>query len=213
VNIAIRRVVALCSMVVGCLGVFGLLYLMNEASQPPKKEAADAAKDFKVEKQAKKKNKPKPKKRESKTKKVARSVRAAPMPNISSSMSGLNFDLPQFQSNSLVGADKLLGSAGDNKRLVMTGDSVDALPKPRSRKAPEYPSKARERGIEGHVVLRIKVSERGDVEHVRVMESEPRGVFDMVAVSAINDWTFDPAQYQGKAVAVSVSQRIPFRLN
>ena len=135
------------------------------------------------------------------------------MPNISSSMSGLNFDLPQFQTGDLVGADKLLADSGGSKRLVMTGDSVDALPVPRSRQAPEYPAKARERGIEGHVVLTIKVSERGEVEHVRVVESEPRGVFDMVAVNAINAWTFAPARYQGQPVAVSVSQRIPFRLN
>ena len=128
-------------------------------------------------------------------------------------MSGLSFDLPQFQSDDLLGADKLFSGADGDKRLVMTSDSVDSLPKPRQRRSPEYPSKARERGIEGHVVLKIKVNERGDVEHVRVVESEPMGVFDMVAVNAINDWQFDPATYKGQPVAVSVSQRIPFRLN
>lgn len=209
---ASRRIAAFGSMIFGCAGVFGLLYYMNELNQPPKKEASKGAKEFKVEKQPKKKKR-QPKKKKTRVKKTVRTTRAAPMPNISSAMSGLSFDLPQFNNDDLVGADKLLGGSEGNKRLVMTGDSVDSLPTPRTRKAPEYPSKARERGIEGHVVLKIKVSERGDVENVRVMESEPRGVFDMVAVNAVNSWTFEPAKYQGEPVAVSVSQRIPFRLN
>ncbi len=211
-SIVLRRLVAFATMVLGCAGVFGLLFLMNELNQPPKKEAAADAKEFHVKKQPKKK-KTQPKKKPAKAKKIARTARAAPMPNISSAMSGMSFDLPQFHSDDLVGTDKLLGGGDSNKRLVMTGDSVDSLPTPRSRKSPEYPSKARERGIEGHVVLKIKVSERGEVEQVRVVESEPVGVFDMVAVNAINDWTFDPARYEGEPVAVSVSQRIPFRLN
>ncbi len=207
-----RHGVAIASMLAGTLGVFALLFLMNELNQPPKKEAAKEAKNIQVQKQPKKKKK-QPKKKPTKRKKVARAVRAAPMPNIGSAMSGLNFDMPGFQSGGIVGAETLLGGSTANKSLVMTSDSVDSLPKPRSRTAPEYPAKARERGIEGHVVLKIKVSERGDVEQVRVVESEPKGVFDRVAVRAIHDWTFAPAQYQGMPVAVSVSQRIPFRLN
>ena len=208
---ASRHVAAFCSMVLGCGGVLGLVYYMNELNQPPKKEEAKVAKDFKVEKLAKKK--PEVKKKQVKPKKTVRTERTAPMPNISSPMSGLSFDLPQFASDDLFGADTLLSGSESSKSLVMTGDSVDTLPRPRTRKAPEYPSSARERGIEGQVVLSIKVSEDGRVEQVRVVDSEPRGVFDTVAIAAVNDWTFDPAKYQGKAVAVSVSQRIPFRLN
>lgn len=210
-NKMLRRFIAFGTMIAGCAGVFGLLFLMNELNQPPKKDAAKESKEFHVKKQPKKK-KPQPKKQETKAKKVARTARAAPMPNISSAMSGMSFDLPQFDTGELVGTDKLLGGNESNRKLVMTGDSVDVLPTPRTRKSPEYPAKARERGIEGHVVLKIKVNERGEVEQVRVVESEPMGVFDMVAVNAINDWTFDPAKYQGEPVAVSVSQRIPFRL-
>ncbi len=211
-SLAARHLVALGSMAVGTHGVFGLLYLMNEFGQPPKKEAAKEGKSIEVQKQPKKKKKAK-REKPRKTKSVARVARAAPMPNITSAMSGLSFDMPSFQSGALVGAEKLLGNSAGNKSLVMTSDSVDSLPRPVSRKAPEYPAKARERGIEGHVLLKIKVTERGDVEQVRVVESQPKGVFDMVAVRAIHDWRFDPAQYQGQPVAVSVSQKIPFRLN
>jgi periplasmic protein TonB len=206
-----RHLVAALFMALGSAGVFGLLYYMNELNQPPTPDVSRSAKSFEVAKPPPKK--PAAKKPKTRARKTVRSAPSAPMPNISSALSGLSFDLPQFSNEGLMGADQLLGGSQSSKRLVMTGDSVDSLPTPRTRKAPEYPSKARERGIEGHVVLKIKVDERGGVEQVRVVESEPSGVFDMVAVAAVHDWTFAPARYQGEAVAVSVSQRIPFRLN
>lgn len=210
-RIVLRHGAAFCSMILGCAGVMGLLFYMNSINQPPAKEASKAASDFKVEKRVKKK--PEVQKPKAKPTKSVEVARTAPMPNISSALSGLSFDLPQFANDDFVGTDKLLGGSEGNQRLVMTGDSVDTLPRPRTRKSPEYPAQARERGIEGQVVLNIKVNEDGRVEHVRIVASEPSGVFDRVAIAAVNDWTFDPALYQGKAVAVSVSQKIPFRLN
>ncbi|MEM9494197.1 MAG: energy transducer TonB, partial [Myxococcota bacterium] len=146
-------------------------------------------------------------------KRAAKPVRTAPTPNVMTSLSGLSFDLPQFENTQFTNTDQLLGAAGANKKLVMTEETVDALPKPRNRITPEYPAKARQRGVQGHVLLKIKVSERGDVERVKVVDAEPPGVFDMVAVAAIRQWTFDPATYKGEPVAISVQQRIPFRLN
>jgi protein TonB len=206
-----RRLGALTAMVAGTAAVSLLTFWMNEASQPPQREAARQAADFKVEKQPKKKQqprqKPKPKPRQ-----AMRSAQRAPAPNVTTQLSGLSFDLPQFATADVLGTDKLLSSAGD-KKLTMTEDAVDSLPEPRSRKAPEYPPRARERGIQGHVLLKIKVSELGEVEQVRVVEAQPIGVFEDVAVNAVRQWTFQPATYKGSPVPVSVSQKIPFRLN
>jgi len=46
-----------------------------------------------------------------------------------------------------------------------------------------------------------------------VLESEPEGLFDDVAVMAIKEWHFHPAQYQGQAVKVWAKQKIRFDLN
>lgn len=206
-----RHVVATLSMIFGVVGVLSLVYYMNEINQPPTKEASAGSKAFHIEKT----QKPPPKvvKKTSKSKKRTQRVQAIASPNIASAMSGLSFELPQFENAGLVGADQLLDAAGDSKRLVHTNDTVDVKPRPTSRKPPEYPPKARERGIEGFVLLNIKISERGSVENVRVMASEPQGVFDMVAVAAVHDWTFEPGQSKGQPVPVSMKQRIPFRLN
>lgn len=207
----LRRFVAVVTMGLGIAGVFTLLYSMNELTKPPDPDPPKAAIDFGPPPPPPKKPPPPPKPKPQKHR-VAQVSRAAPPPSITTALSGLSFDLPQFEASDALGTDKLL-SAADNKKLVMTEDSVDSLPRPLARKSPEYPTKARARGIEGHVTLKIKVSERGDVEQIRVVEATPAGVFEEVAVNAVREWRFEPAQYKGTPVAVAVSQKIPFRLN
>lgn len=211
-NLYIRRVSAIVSMVFGCAGVFGLLYYMNELTKPPRPEQAKVAKAFQVEKKQKKKKRQQPKPTK-KRQRVQTASKPAPMPNITTAMSGLSFDLPQFQNDQLMNTGRLLDDNERDKKLVMTEDTVDSLPRARTQKAPVYPSKARQRGIQGHVMLKLRVSERGDVEHVKVVDAQPSGVFEAVALAAVREWTFEPALYKGTPVAISVSQRIPFQLN
>jgi periplasmic protein TonB len=207
-----RRIAAVLFMATGVVGVFAMLYYMNELTSPPAKEPPKKAADFGASPPPPPK-KPPPPKQKPKPRQVAQVSRAAPPPSVTTALSGLSFDLPQFAASDALGADKLLSGADSGKKLVMTEDSVDSLPRPVTRRSPEYPERARARGIEGHVTLKIKVSERGDVEQVRVVESSPIGVFEDVAVVAVQQWRFEPATYQGTPVAVAVSQRIPFRLN
>jgi protein TonB len=192
--------------------VLGLLIGMNECVESPQKEEKQASRDFTVEKKQKKKEPPR-RPRERKRQTTAEARRRAPMPDISTPLSGLSFDLPEFQTADLMGADQLLGGDQGSKQLVMTEDSVDSLPQPRSRIAPEYPARARQRGIQGHVLLKLRVNERGEVAGIRVVEARPIGVFEDVAIAAVEKWVFEPARYQGNPVSISVSQKIPFRLN
>jgi len=208
-----RRLSAFLGMFTGSLLVFFLLYAMNEFTDKPEKEKPKEAAAFVVDKAKKKppkRQKPKPRK----TRKTKSTARRAPAPNIGTSLSGLSFDLPQFENADLTaGSDRLLGGAGDDKSLVMTEDSVDSLPTPRSRTAPAYPDKARSRGITGYVTLKLKVTEDGRVERVKVVDSNPVGVFEDSAIAAVQNWSFDPATYKGEPVAIEVTQKIPFRLN
>jgi protein TonB len=207
-----RRLGALLGMVAGTVAVAMLTLWMNEAAEPPPQEAGKSMAEFKVDKPPEKKQQPRQQPRP-KPRQAMRAAQRAPAPNITTQLSGLSFDLPQFQSSDVLGTDKLLSGADGSKKLTMTEDAVDSLPEPRSRRAPEYPSKARERGIQGHVMLRLKISDSGDVEQVKVVDAQPVGVFEDVAVAAVRQWTFQPATYRGAPVAVSVSQKIPFRLN
>jgi TonB family protein len=55
---------------------------------------------------------------------------------------------------------------------------------------PTYPDTAEARGIEGYVTLEFTVNPFGDIANAHVVASEPRGVFDLAALSAVSRWRY-----------------------
>lgn len=84
--------------------------------------------------------------------------------------------------------------------------------KARYRPTPRYPASARQRGVEGEVVVRMRVDARGRVIDVAIVRSNPPGVFDDAARQAARAYRFDPAVQGGQAVESTVEQRIAFKL-
>lgn len=80
---------------------------------------------------------------------------------------------------------------------------------PTSRVPPEYPTRAQRRGLEGHVELQFLIRPDGSVDRssIRVVESQPRNVFDSAAERAVSRWQFEPAQGVRRA-----RQRLEFQL-
>ncbi len=62
-----------------------------------------------------------------------------------------------------------------------------------SNPAPTYPEQALERGWEGSVLLRVKVSANGSPETVTVKQSSGRNVLDNAALKTVKGWKFSPA--------------------
>ena len=89
---------------------------------------------------------------------------------------------------------------------------VDRKPQPLYCPEPAYPRSARRRGVEGHVMVRFTVDARGRVEEVRVVESEPKGVFDGSALRAVKGWRFEPAVKDEIPVAVTVETDLHFSI-
>jgi len=206
-----RHGFALGSMAVGTVLVLGLVIAMNSAVEPPTAKLVEAATDFAVEKKPPPKKQKAPKPNRTKRVKSAAAPRA-PLPNVASVVGGVDFDLPGVEGADLGSlGQSLLGDA--NRNTAMTADSVDEPPKTRRRVLPQYPNRARERGIEGYVTLKLKVSSGGDVSSVRVVEAKPKGVFEQVAVASVQQWQFDPGMYEGQPVETWVNQTVRFRLN
>lgn len=90
---------------------------------------------------------------------------------------------------------------------------VDQLPGKVSGRLPSYPYWARARGAEGFVILRFVVDVQGKVGKMEVDQvvGDPR--FADVAREAVAHWTFTPAIYNSKPVAVWCVQRIQFKLD
>nr|WP_267957662.1 energy transducer TonB [Halomonas zhangzhouensis] len=80
---------------------------------------------------------------------------------------------------------------------------------PTNRVPPEYPSRAQRRGLEGHVELQFLIRPDGSVDRssIRVVESQPRNVFDSAAEQAVARWQFEPANGVRRA-----RQRLEFQL-
>jgi TonB family protein len=69
-----------------------------------------------------------------------------------------------------------------------------------STPAPPYPRDALARKQGGRVLLHVLVSTSGSIKDVRVVESEPQGVFDAVSIEAAKQWKLQPQLEDGKPV-------------
>lgn len=85
-------------------------------------------------------------------------------------------------------------------------------PRPIAKVAPEYPAQARSRKIEGFVELEFLVTTNGSAEEIRVVRSEPEGLFDRNAVRALMRWKFKPAERDGKREATRTRTTLNFEL-
>ena len=77
--------------------------------------------------------------------------------------------------------------------------------------SPKYPESERLRETEGKVVVEITVSTSGDVDAVRVLESNPPGVFDETVIEAIKKSKFRPRCKQGFSKAFVLKTTAEFK--
>ena len=73
-----------------------------------------------------------------------------------------------------------------------------------------YPQLAYQNRIRGRVALRILINERGEIDDISVVESEPRGVFDDTALGATKMLAFSPAIRDGRPVKSEKTIEIVF---
>jgi len=76
----------------------------------------------------------------------------------------------------------------------------------------DYPDDALRRNVEGWVDVAYSVTADGKVNSVKVLASNPAGVFDKAATRAISRARYKPMMQAGKPIAVSTKLRIAFRL-
>ena len=75
---------------------------------------------------------------------------------------------------------------------------------------PEYPKQARRKGLEGLVVLKVIIDERGRVTHIQVVEGDEP--FLAAALAVVERWKYAPARVDGRPAAVYRLIKVPFRL-
>ncbi|WP_028580510.1 energy transducer TonB [Desulfogranum japonicum] len=103
----------------------------------------------------------------------------------------------------------LQGVSGD--AIFEVGD-LDAPLTTVARIPPLYPLKARRRGIEGWVKVRLLVNEQGDVSGVTILEAQPDGIFEKSVRNCVVSWRFQPGTVDGVPVKAQVETVIHFTL-
>ena len=85
---------------------------------------------------------------------------------------------------------------------------VSGVAQPLVRIEPEYPRRAQETGIEGWVQVQFTVNAAGAVTDVFVVDSDPKGVFDVAATKAVQRWKYAPKVDEGRPVEMRGMQVI-----
>ena len=81
---------------------------------------------------------------------------------------------------------------------ISVGSDRDVIPLVRIN--PEYPNRARERGIEGWVQVQFTITPAGTVADQKVVDADPKGLFERAALDAIGRWKYNPKVVDGRAM-------------
>ncbi len=103
-------------------------------------------------------------------------------------------------------------AAPDQARAAIAAPA-DRAATPVARMQPSYPPTALRAGEQGTVLLRVEVDAQGYVSGVDVARKSVSPELDRAAVSAVHEWTFEPAIKDGKPVASTVEVPVEFKLD
>ena len=96
------------------------------------------------------------------------------------------------------GIDAALGVEGGGGFSMASADG-DAVPM--VRVPAQYPERAKQRGIEGRVLVQFTITKVGTVTDAIVVASEPSSIFNKAAIKCVSQWKYNPKVQDGEAVA------------
>jgi len=200
-----RTLVSALASLLGSAVVLGLLVWVNQRETPPPETERVSSMAFDVA--APPPPPPPPQPRPRPRRQSARADVPA-VPVLGAGLGGLDLGLGGGGLGLAV-ADALADAPTD---VVMTANTVDTPPRAVEQASPQYPARARARGVEGQVTVSLLIDATGRVADARVTDSVPAGTFDEAALSAVRQWRFTPAEYEGRPVSMRASQVLEFAL-
>jgi periplasmic protein TonB len=75
---------------------------------------------------------------------------------------------------------------------------------------PKYPREAKEKGIQGDVLLQVMIDEKGHISDLKVVQGDP--ILAAAATDAIKKWKYKPYLLNGEPVQVETTIKIQFHL-
>jgi len=77
---------------------------------------------------------------------------------------------------------------------------------------PNYPYAARRRGMQGRVIIDVRVDRDGEVREAAIASSSGYRILDRAALEAVRQWTFAPARRGDRPVESTIAVPIVFKL-
>ena len=97
---------------------------------------------------------------------------------------------------------------------IEMAQATDGEAVPIVRIEPQYPRRAADQFIEGWVTLQFSITETGATANVRVVDAQPKRIFDRAAIQAVKKWKYNPKIVDGKAqVQKNQKVRLTFKLD
>ncbi len=128
----------------------------------------------------------------------------APEPEANNNTGGITFNMPGVQ----------LGGASAGISAPGAGFGRDGDATPIVRIEPKYPIQAARDGKEGYVILSFTINEIGGVEDVKVIEAQPKRIFDKEAKRALRKWKYKPKVVDGKPQKqVGLTVQLDFKMD
>jgi len=90
-------------------------------------------------------------------------------------------------------------------------EQLDAPPRRLGDAKLVYPERARREGVEGFTTLSLLINERGEVDEIHVVKSQPSGFFEESAIAMLRGQRFTPAIRQGNAAKSRWQETVRFR--
>ena len=121
-------------------------------------------------------------------------------------MNRIKIEIPNIDLPSIAGGGPFLGNWAGNP--LAEGDVLPIV-----RIDPQWPREALIEGIEGYVVVEVTIGADGSVKDVRVIQAEPKRMFDRNVIRAVLKWKFKPRIINGVPVERKAIQTLEFTLD
>ena len=121
-------------------------------------------------------------------------------------MNRIKIEIPNIDLPSIAGGGPFLGNWAGNP--LAEGDVLPIV-----RIDPQWPREALIEGIEGYVVVEVTIGADGSVKDVRVIQAEPKRVFDRNVIRAVLKWKFKPRIINGVPIERKAIQMLEFTLD
>jgi len=166
------------------------------------------AKDESFESRERRKPKPPEPQQEQSVEPVAVVQNTLSNPDIS-----MDLDIPSLDLSSSVSSMSISMPGIEAMDVPTAGNSGEMMAMPLYRVQPRYPAKALRANKEGYVVLSFDINESGRVINIKVLQAEPRRLFDREAKRALKKWKYKPMVVNGQAVSqLGQKIRLDFQL-